>query len=220
VGNIAELLEAKLRLIGAVEGDVPPDTSVLDDLYAKLRSLGPALMLENKLAQATGEVRERLEALAKANTGSGSEAAKPLLDAGVREFPSSRDPSQVYSVTFGRGGHLECTCEGFKWRGNCKHVREDLAKTCSMGLRSGEYFGGKTRRAPTSRIAFRTAFPLWEPRLSRIAEMPDCCCSGRMIAWPNVGNPTMGPRLAGANRAQSAAARVQNSAAKGGSAKL
>jgi len=52
-------------------------------------------------------VRERLEALAKANTGSGSEAAKPLLDAGVREFRSSRDPSQVYLVTFGRGGHLE-----------------------------------------------------------------------------------------------------------------
>ena len=35
---IAELLEAKLRLIGAVAGDVPPDASILDDLYAKLRS--------------------------------------------------------------------------------------------------------------------------------------------------------------------------------------
>ena len=39
-----------------------------------------------------------------------------------------------------------------------------MAKTCSMGLRSGEYFGRKTRRAPTARMAFRTAFPLWEPR--------------------------------------------------------
>ena len=29
-----------------------------------------------------------------------------------------------------------------------------------MGLRSGEYFGRNTRRAPTSRIALRTAFPL------------------------------------------------------------
>src|SRR5271163_3518091 len=47
----------------------------------------------------------------------------------------------------------------------------NLAKTCSMGLRSGEYFGRNTRRAPTSRIAFRTAFPLWGPRLSRITDV-------------------------------------------------
>ena len=125
-GYIADLLETKLRLISAVEGDELPDVSILDDLYAKLRALGPALLQEGKLEQATGEVRERLEALAKATArGPGaSAAAQDLLDQGVREFRSSRDPSQVYRVTFGRGGHLECTCEGFRWRGNCKHVRE------------------------------------------------------------------------------------------------
>ena len=50
-GFIAEQLEAKLRLIGAVEGDVPPDTSILDDLYAKLRSLGPGLDLPRKAGE-------------------------------------------------------------------------------------------------------------------------------------------------------------------------
>src|SRR5277367_3343906 len=35
----------------------------------------------------------------------------------------------------------------------------NLAKTCSIGLRSGEYLGRKTRRAPTARMAFRTPLP-------------------------------------------------------------
>jgi len=131
-GFIAELLEAKLRLIGAVEGEEVPDASVLDDLYARLRALGPALLQEGRLAEATGSVRDRLEALAKADALCGSGATPPahdLLDQGVREFRSSRDPSQVYRVTFGRGGHLECTCGGFRWRGNCKHVQEVRAGT-------------------------------------------------------------------------------------------
>jgi hypothetical protein len=44
-----------------------------------------------------------------------------------------------------------------------------------MGLRS-EYFGKNMRRAPTARIAFRTAFPLWEPRLSRMTTSPGFDC--------------------------------------------
>ena len=46
----------------------------------------------------------------------------PLEEAGVWEFTSERDPSQTYRVTYGRAGHLECTCRGFEFRGNCKHV--------------------------------------------------------------------------------------------------
>jgi hypothetical protein len=121
---IADLLETKLRVIGAaVESDEAPDASVLDELYAKLRSLGPSLLQETKAVQATGEIRERLEKLA--TTAGGSRAAdSSLLSTGVHEFTSSREPGKVYRVTFGRAGHLECTCEGFRWRGNCKHVRQ------------------------------------------------------------------------------------------------
>src|ERR1700730_14197125 len=39
-----------------------------------------------------------------------------------------------------------------------------LAKTCSMGFRSGEYLGRKNNLAPADRIAQRMAFPLWLPR--------------------------------------------------------
>jgi len=38
-----------------------------------------------------------------------------------------------------------------------------LAKTCSMGLRSGEYFGRKINLAPAARMSWRTALPLWLP---------------------------------------------------------
>jgi hypothetical protein len=56
---IADLLETKLRLIGAVESEEVPNASVLDELYAKLRSLGSVLLQENKALQATGEIRDR-----------------------------------------------------------------------------------------------------------------------------------------------------------------
>jgi SWI/SNF-related matrix-associated actin-dependent regulator of chromatin subfamily A-like protein 1 len=120
---IAELLEAKIRLIKELESEHAPNASILDELYAKLRSLGPALLQENKALSATGHVRDRLEALASYN-GVPHAGDAPLLETGVHEFRSSRDPSQVYRVTFGRAGHLESTCEGFRWRGTCKHVRE------------------------------------------------------------------------------------------------
>jgi SWI/SNF-related matrix-associated actin-dependent regulator 1 of chromatin subfamily A len=120
---IASLLEAKLRLINTIESEEVPNASVLDELYVKLRSLGPALLQENKALQATGEIRDRLEALTKSG-GIPQAVDAPLLSTGVHEFKSSRERSKVYRVTFGRAGHLECTCEGFRWRGNCKHVRE------------------------------------------------------------------------------------------------
>jgi SWI/SNF-related matrix-associated actin-dependent regulator 1 of chromatin subfamily A len=120
---IAELLEAKTRLINAVESEQALAASILDELYNKLRSLGPALLQENKVLRATGDVRDRLEALVKSNSLSETVNA-PILETGAHEFRSSRDPSQVYRVTFGRVGQLECTCEGFRWRGNCKHARE------------------------------------------------------------------------------------------------
>ncbi len=42
-----------------------------------------------------------------------------------------------------------------------------------MGFRSGEYFGKKNSLAPTARMSWRTALPLWLPRLSGMTMSPD-----------------------------------------------
>src|SRR5262249_40916001 len=55
-GYIASLLEAKIRLIGAVEAEVPADASILADLEAGLRKLAPALIEEARLARSGGAV--------------------------------------------------------------------------------------------------------------------------------------------------------------------
>ncbi len=123
---VAELLSTKMALIQAVEMDEAPDASILADLEAHLRALGPASLLEQRAAAATGDAAARIEALG-AVLPRGTQV-REVEQSGVHEFNSSREPGKVYRVTWGRGGHLECTCEGFRWRGDCRHVREVRAK--------------------------------------------------------------------------------------------
>ena len=61
-----------------------------------------------------------------------------------------------------------------------------LAKTCSIGFRSGEYFGRKNSLAPAERMSWRTALLLWLPRLSRTTISP-----GRRVDGPRRIDPVM-----------------------------
>ncbi len=120
---IATLLEQKMAMIAAVEADEIPDQSILTKIQDGLRRLAPALMEEARAARVTGDAAARTDALAK-STPKPSSKEDSLLERGSWEFTSSRDPSASYRVTFGRAGHLECSCPGFTYRGNCKHTRE------------------------------------------------------------------------------------------------
>jgi len=123
---IARLLEAKLKLVQAVEADELPDASILKELQEELTRLGPALLQESKAARAVGQEGARLDIIGEMVAALPQDA--PLLETGSWEFPSSKDPKKSYRVTFGRSGHLQCTCPGFEYRGECKHVR-DVRKT-------------------------------------------------------------------------------------------
>jgi SWI/SNF-related matrix-associated actin-dependent regulator 1 of chromatin subfamily A len=123
---IARLLEAKLKLVHAVESDKVPDASILKDLQEELIRLGPALLQEAKAARAVGQEGSRLDIIGEMVAALPQDA--PLLESGSWEFPSSKDPKKSYRVSFGRSGHLQCTCPGFEYRGECKHVR-DVRKT-------------------------------------------------------------------------------------------
>lgn len=123
---VAELLAVKMKLIQAVEADEAPSPNLVADLEAKLRAMAPALLAESLAGKATGDAAARIEAIGVSVARISSDA--PITETGVHEFRSAREPDKVYRVTWGRGGHLECTCGGFRWRGACKHVREVQAE--------------------------------------------------------------------------------------------
>jgi len=124
---IAELLELKLALIRAVEADEIPEESMLAALQLRLREMGPALLIEGRAEKADRAAAKLTEAVGKGITK--LFPVPPVMESGVHEFRSTRDPTLIYRVTFGSGGHLECTCDGFRWRGQCKHVREVRQQT-------------------------------------------------------------------------------------------
>jgi hypothetical protein len=100
----------------------------LKDLQEELSRLGPTLLQESRAARAGGREGARQEIIGDMVAALPEDT--PLLETGAWDFPSSRDAGKTYTVTFGRGGHLQCSCPGFEYRGECKHVRE--ARTAAV----------------------------------------------------------------------------------------
>ncbi len=106
----------------AKPGKYGDGASVLKDLQAMPQKLGPALLQEVRAGKAQGRTATRIEAIR--NLVAALPQGSPLLETGSREFPSSSNPKQSYTVSFGRADHLQCNCPGFEYRGECKHVLE------------------------------------------------------------------------------------------------
>jgi hypothetical protein len=111
-----------MALIAAVEADKVPDASILEELQAGLRALTPAMLEEVRLAKAGTASKATVEALTLTLRPQKEETE--IEKSGSSDFTSSRNATETYRVTFGRAGHLECTCKGFEYRANCKHVQE------------------------------------------------------------------------------------------------
>ena len=58
-----------------------------------------------------------------------AKAAVPEPTRRVIRVPSSRDPKVIYEVTSDDGATWKCTCPGFTYRGQCRHVGDRERRT-------------------------------------------------------------------------------------------
>ncbi|GIW08693.1 MAG: hypothetical protein KatS3mg060_3498 [Dehalococcoidia bacterium] len=128
---VATVLEDKARAIGMLEEYAADHASVVEQVVqAAVRGERPERPLPRYQPPSdrgtVGVLGDVLELLAKARRG--------LASAGSGEqtftFPSSSRPDHVHTVTVS-DGVARCTCEGFAYRGTCKHTREVVSRLSS-----------------------------------------------------------------------------------------
>lgn len=127
---VAALLEQKAKNISVLETTAAQTASLVREVVeAALRgeSMQPVGVSTQSSQTSTertvGLLEETLNLLARAQQGLAAAVPK------VQEFqvPSSRNPNEFYTVTITDGAAL-CTCPGFTYRGNCRHIREVVAR--------------------------------------------------------------------------------------------
>lgn len=125
---IAVVLEQKARDIGVLEAHAAESASVLEEVLNAAasgeRPQRPAPVYAPPSGRdSVGVLSDVLALLMQQRRGLSSLA--PAQEEFT--FPSSSRPGEVHTVSVVRGV-ARCTCEGFQYRANCKHVREVVNK--------------------------------------------------------------------------------------------
>jgi SWI/SNF-related matrix-associated actin-dependent regulator 1 of chromatin subfamily A len=125
---VAGLLGQKAANIGVLESEAAGSASLLDAVVdAALRGEPPPVPATVPVASPAAGAAGILDDVVDLWLAERSEAlADPFADEREIEVPSDSTPGVTYRVRIAHG-IVTCTCPGFSYRGNCKHVRSVAA---------------------------------------------------------------------------------------------
>ena len=127
---VADLLEAKAKMVGVIESAAAARSSLVDTVVGlALDGVGAVDGTSNHSEPATIEARPTMGLLAETlellEAFGRTDAASAQSGVITRTFTSSSKPGITYVVEMINGVAV-CDCPGFTYGGNCKHAREVL----------------------------------------------------------------------------------------------
>jgi SWI/SNF-related matrix-associated actin-dependent regulator 1 of chromatin subfamily A len=122
---VADLLEQKARLVGAVEEEAEERSSMVSALVNAALDGVDVYATETSTGEYRGTVGLLEETLSLLEAFAADRADTVQQGVAVFTFPSSSSPGTIYTVEV-LNGVARCDCTGFTYRGNCSHARKAL----------------------------------------------------------------------------------------------
>ena len=123
---VANLLEQKAKLVGAVEGESEARSSMVSALVNAALDGVDVYASETTGGEYRGTVGLLEETLSLLEAFAADQADTIQQGVVTISFPSSSSPGTFYTVEV-LNGVARCDCTGFTYRGNCSHARKALS---------------------------------------------------------------------------------------------